>query len=130
LHAFFLFSVCRIVNLLESKTDRSLFMRYMVALGDPQHVRASLRAALAFLVSHSVPFNLIVRLEHYLPVDERALLPRHIAEFLLLFSPLVQGEQREMLVAVCAGRGSDAQWCAFINLLRASGGWKQPPPSG
>jgi hypothetical protein len=91
----------------------------MLGLGDKARARDSLRATLAFMVSHDVPFDLLVRMEHYAPANERgSKLARHIAEFLLLFSPMLQRERRETLSAVAVGCDSDVQRLAFLDLLR------------
>jgi hypothetical protein len=107
-----------VVNVLESRVDQNLFIRYMIGISEGRQVRESLRAVLAFMIAHDVPFDLLVRLEHFLPDYERRRLSCHVAEFLLLFSPMMQGDRRDTLRAVAAGKNNEAQRAMFIELLR------------
>ena len=114
---FCLFLRCSVFRSLPLIADRSRFVSLMQALSSKDCSRNAARALVAFLVSRVVPFNVIYMLESFFPAEERIRLRPYVAEFILLFCPLLSGERRSMLEAVAAGSASDQQMVLFSEIL-------------
>ena len=85
----------------------------------PQNVSSSsvVRAAVAFLVSRTVPVSVLVSLETVISPGQRRLLCSYIAEFVLLFSPLTSASRRALLQSVAQRTASAEQVVEFVGVL-------------
>lgn len=100
--------------------DHARFSILLRALGTSDSARDAARAVVAFLVSRAVSLPTILTLEPFFPTSERGNTLRYVAEFVLLFSPLIRGERRALLEAVATGTATVAQLTQFADTLHAS----------